>query len=119
MITSLIASVFLYISLQWLVVRRMRRLTQSMMSFRDKPEEAAIIAPSGADDEIGLAQRELARMQKTVLGALRQNERLVALGTTVTKISHDLKNILSTVRLHVGRAGGQRSARGETRDAEA
>ncbi|HXE16576.1 MAG TPA: HAMP domain-containing sensor histidine kinase [Stellaceae bacterium] len=99
MITSLIASVLLYISLQWLVVRRMRRLTQSMMAFRDNPEDAAIIAPSAARDEIGLAQRELARMQKTVLGALRQNERLVALGTTVTKISHDLRNILSTVRL--------------------
>ncbi|MGH6982228.1 MAG: sensor histidine kinase, partial [Stellaceae bacterium] len=99
MITSLVASVLLYFSLQWLVVRRMRRLTQSMVAFRDNPEDAAIIPPSTAGDEIGLAQRELARMQKTVLGALRQNERLVALGTTVTKVSHDLKNMLSTVRL--------------------
>lgn len=98
-ITSLIASIFLYFSLQWMVVRRMRRLTQSVTAFRDAPEEAAIIVPSGAADEIGLAQHELARMQRTVLGALRQNERLVALGTTVTKISHDLKNVLSTVRL--------------------
>lgn len=99
MITSLIASVFLYFGLQWMVVRRMRRLTQSVTAFRDSPADNAIIVPSGANDEIGLAQHELARMQKTVLGALRQNERLVALGTTVTKISHDLKNILSTVRL--------------------
>jgi signal transduction histidine kinase len=99
MIASLVASVFLYFSLQWLVVRRMRRLTQSVTAFRDAPAEAAIIVPSGANDEIGLAQRELAQMQRAVLGALRQNERLVALGTTVTKISHDLKNILSTVRL--------------------
>ncbi len=99
MITSLIASVLLYFCLQWLVVRRMRRLTQSMTAFRDNPEDAAILVPIGAPDEIGLAQHELARMQRTVLAALRQNERLVALGTTVTKISHDLKNILSTVRL--------------------
>lgn len=99
MITSLIASVFLYFGLQWMVVRRMRRLTQSVTAFRDSPADNAIIVPSGANDEIGLAQHELARMQKTVLGALRQNERLVALGTAVTKISHDLKNILSTVRL--------------------
>jgi len=99
MITSLLASVLLYFCLQWLVVRRMRRLTQSMMAFRDNPGEAAILVPMGAADEIGLAERELARMQRTVLGALHQNERLVALGTTVTKISHDLKNVLSTVRL--------------------
>jgi signal transduction histidine kinase len=99
MFTSLIASVLLYFSLQWLVVRRMRRLTQSVMAFRDNPAESAILMPSGTRDEIGLAQSEVTRMQKTVLGALRQNERLVALGTTVTKISHDLKNMLGTVRL--------------------
>ncbi len=64
MIASLIASVLLYFSLQWMVVRRMRRLTQSVTAFRDAPEEAAVIVPSGANDEIGLAQRELARMQQ-------------------------------------------------------
>jgi signal transduction histidine kinase len=98
-ITSLIASLFLYASLQWLVVSRLRRLSQSMIAFRDRPAEDAVIVPSRSGDEIGLAQHELARMQKTVLGALRQNERLAALGTAVTKISHDLKNMLSTVRL--------------------
>ncbi|HEY5210492.1 MAG TPA: HAMP domain-containing sensor histidine kinase [Stellaceae bacterium] len=98
-ITSLIASLFLFFGLQWMVVSRLRRLTQSVMDFRDRPEEAAIITPSRSGDEIALAQQELARMQKAVLGALRQNERLVALGTTVTKISHDLKNILGVVRL--------------------
>jgi signal transduction histidine kinase len=98
-ITSLIASLFLYFSLQWLVVSRLRRLSQSMIAFRDRPADDAVIVPSRSGDEIGLAQHELARMQKTVLGALRQNERLAALGTAVTKISHDLKNMLSTVRL--------------------
>jgi signal transduction histidine kinase len=98
-ITSLIASLFLYFSMRWMVVSRLRRLTKSMMDFRDRPEASAIIRPSRAGDEIGLAQRELASMQHTVLGALRQNERLVALGTAVTKISHDLKNVLGVVRL--------------------
>ena len=41
-------------------------------------------------------QRELAAMQETVRQALRQKERLAALGTAVTKINHDLRNILST-----------------------
>jgi signal transduction histidine kinase len=98
-ITSLIASLFLYFSLQLMVVSRLRRLSQSMIAFRDRPAEDAVMVPSRAGDEIGLAQQELARMQKTVLDALRQNERLVALGTAVTKISHDLKNILGVVRL--------------------
>ena len=46
-----------------------------------------------------MAERELAAMQETVRQALRQNARLAALGTAVTKINHDLRNILSTARL--------------------
>jgi len=100
MVTSLIAASFLYFSMQWLVVSRLRQLTNSMMAFREHPEDASnIIRPSRQRDEIGLAQRELADMQETVRGALRQNERLVALGTAVNKISHDLKSMLSVVRL--------------------
>ena len=38
-------------------------------------------------------------MQETVRQALRHNARLAALGTAVTKINHDLRNILSTARL--------------------
>jgi signal transduction histidine kinase len=38
-------------------------------------------------------------MQQTVRHALRQRERLAALGTAVIKINHDLRNILSTARL--------------------
>ena len=38
-------------------------------------------------------------MQETVRQALRQKERLAALGTAVAKINHDLRNILSTARL--------------------
>ena len=58
-----------------------------------------VIVPEGRRDELGVAQRELASMQETVRQALRQKERLAALGTAVAKINHDLRNILSTARL--------------------
>ena len=38
-------------------------------------------------------------MQETVRQALGQRARLAALGTAVTKINHDLRNILATARL--------------------
>jgi signal transduction histidine kinase len=38
-------------------------------------------------------------LQKTVRQALGQRARLAALGTAVTKINHDLRNILATARL--------------------
>jgi signal transduction histidine kinase len=90
----------LYVSLRWLLVTPLRRLIGSMMAFRDDPEDAGrVIVPSARGDELGLAQRELAAMQETVRQALRQKERLAALGTAVAKINHDLRNILATARL--------------------
>jgi len=86
--------------LQWLLVRPMRRITASMMNFREDPEDASrMIAASARRDEMGVAERELSVLQKTVRQALGQRARLAALGTAVTKINHDLRNILATARL--------------------
>ena len=70
-VISLITAALVYLSLQWLLVPPMRRITASMIAFRDDPEDASrMIAPSGRGDEIGVAQRELAVMQETVRQAL-------------------------------------------------
>ena len=99
-VISLVTAALVYLSLQWLLVRPMRRITASMMNFREDPEDASrIIAGSGRRDEIGVAERELAVVQRTVRQALGQRARLAALGTAVTKINHDLRNILATARL--------------------
>jgi len=99
-VISLTTAALVYISLQWLLVRPMRRITDSMTSFRQDPEDATRrIVPSGRHDEIGRAQNELAMLQETVRGALAQRARLAALGTAVTKINHDLRAILATARL--------------------
>jgi signal transduction histidine kinase len=99
-VISLITAALVYLSLQWLLVAPMRRITSSMMAFRANPQDASRgIVPSNRSDEIGVAQRELARLQETVRQSLRQNARLAALGTAVSKINHDLRNILSTARL--------------------
>src|SRR5207245_9753529 len=71
-----------------------------MVHFREDPEDASrVIAAGGRRDEIGVAERELAVLQRTVRQALEQRARLAALGTAVTKINHDLRNILATARL--------------------
>jgi signal transduction histidine kinase len=100
LVLSLITAALVYLSLHWLLVRPMRRITASMVEFRDDPEDASrVIAASGRRDEIGVAERELAELQRTVRRALGQRARLAALGTAVTKINHDLRNILATARL--------------------
>jgi signal transduction histidine kinase len=100
LVISLITAALVYLSLQWLLVRPMRRITAAMMAFRADPEDASrVIAPSARRDEVGFAERELAELQETVRQALAQRAHLAALGTAVTKINHDLRGILSTARL--------------------
>jgi signal transduction histidine kinase len=100
LVISLLTAALVYVSLQWLLVAPMRRLTQGMIKFREDPADATrVIKPANRRDELGQAERELAMMQETVRQALSQKERLAALGGAVTKINHDLKNILATMRL--------------------
>jgi signal transduction histidine kinase len=100
LVISLVTAALVYLSLQWLLVRPMRRITASMIEFREDPEDAGRVISAGRrSDEIGVAERELAVLQRTVRQALGQRARLAALGTAVTKINHDLRNILATARL--------------------
>jgi signal transduction histidine kinase len=99
-VISLVTAALVYLSLQWLLVGPMRRLTQGIIAFREDPADASrVIQPARRRDEVGRAQRELAVMQETVRQTLGQKERLAALGTAFSKINHDLRNILSTMRL--------------------
>lgn len=97
---SLTTGVLVFISLYLALVRPMRQITHAMVRFRDNPEDASrIVAASARQDEIGIAENELAAMQRDIYGSLQQRSRLAALGTAVAKIQHDLRNILSSAQL--------------------
>jgi len=89
-----------FLSLYSVVVAPVRRLTRAMGTFHENPEDASrILMPSGRGDEIGLAERELAAMQRDLFGSLRQKERLAGVGAAVSRIQHDLRNILANAQL--------------------
>lgn len=93
----LITAALVYFSLQWLVVRPMRRLTENIAAFRENSQDASqAFQPNERPDEIGVAERELASMQSDVRNALKQKSHLAALGTAVGKVNHDLREILSS-----------------------
>ena len=70
------------------------------MGFHADPENPErIIAPSSRQDEVGVAERELAAMQGDLATMLHQKSRLAALGLAVSKINHDLRNLLSSAQL--------------------
>jgi signal transduction histidine kinase len=71
-----------------------------MVAFRAEPENPArIITTSARGDEIGTAERELAAMQAELAALLAQKNRLAALGLAVSKINHDLRNLLTSAQL--------------------
>jgi signal transduction histidine kinase len=83
-----------------LFVRPMRRITANMMAFRASPENPErVIAVTERRDEIGMAERELNAMQRDLASMLQQKSRLAALGLAVSKINHDLRNLLASARL--------------------
>ena len=100
LVVSALVGALAVLSLNWLVLRPVRRLTSSVVGFAAAPQDAArIIAPSGRADEIGDAEQALARMQRELAGALRRREHLAALGLAVAKINHDLRNMLAAAQL--------------------
>jgi len=99
-VISLITAGLVYATLQWLMVRPMRRLTLNLVGYRKAPEDPArVLPPTRRGDEIGVLQRELARMQSELRQSLAQKTRLAALGTAVSKITHDLRGILNSADL--------------------
>ncbi len=101
------AGALMYAALTAAFVRPMRDLTRAIERFRDRPEDVSIAFPRSArGDEIGRAQRAAADMAEQVRNALRQNERLAALGAAVARIGHDLRNMLATAQLVADRLTG-------------
>lgn len=101
---SVTTAALVFAAIQWLTVRPLRRLTASMTGFQNAPEDPrSVIQPSSRSDEVGVAEKTLAAMQQELRTALLQKERLAGVGTAVTKISHDLKNILATAMLESDR----------------
>jgi signal transduction histidine kinase len=108
MVRSLLLSVALtvaggglvFLALSLFIVRPMRRVTASIEQFREDPERPGLPPPERTRrDEIGRVEAELARMQEEVRQALRSRARLAALGEAVAKISHDLRNMLTSAQM--------------------
>lgn len=99
-VISLITAALLYVALAGLLVRPMVRFTRNMVLYRENPEDTSrIIQPSGRQDEIGVAETELATLQSQLSGFLREKARLANLGLAVSKINHDLRNILASAQI--------------------
>ena len=104
LILSLIISVFasglVYLALYQLIVRPIIRISTNMDAFSKQPENTSLILkPTQRNDEIGVAEQRLSTFQGELADTLRQKQRLADLGLAVSKINHDLRNILASAQL--------------------
>lgn len=100
LVISALTAVLVYVALNWLIVGPIRQLAANVMEFEADPENPhRAITPTRRADEIGEAERALARMQHTLAGELRTKKHLAELGLAVSKINHDLRNMLAAAQL--------------------
>ena len=104
---SVVTAFLLFLAVRRLLVMPIRRVVRHMQAYAIAPEDARrVIEPTADVEELRAAEEALQSMQTQLTGALRQKERLAQLGTAVAKISHDLRNILTTAQLFVDRIEG-------------
>ncbi len=99
-VISLITASLLFFAVRWLMVRPIRGVVGNMIAYARSPEDTRrIIVPHAGVTELRDAEVALNALQTELTHALKQKERLAQLGGAVARISHDLRNILTTAQL--------------------
>ena len=99
LLVSLFTASLVFLALRAMMIRPMQRIAANMEDFAEEPGLDAAIAPTGRRDEIGQTEERLHDMQVRLSETLASRERLATLGLAVSKINHDLRNLLSSALL--------------------
>ncbi|MGB3502666.1 MAG: HAMP domain-containing sensor histidine kinase [Mesorhizobium sp.] len=100
LLISLITAGLVFWAIHRLMIRPIRQLRSAMISFAEAPEDPGrIMQLAPRSDELGVAERELAAMQGQLQRTLAEQKHLANLGLAVSKINHDLRNMLASAQL--------------------
>lgn len=103
-VISVITASLLFFAVRIFLVKPIKGVVDHMQSYALAPEDGRrIISPSAGITELREAEDALKSMQTELTSALRQKDRLAQLGSAVSKISHDLRNILTSAQLFTDR----------------
>lgn len=99
-VISISTALLLFLAVQRFLARPITRVIGAIKAYEAAPEDARqIIAPQADIRELREAEEALASMQTELSQALRQQQRLAGLGGAVARVSHDLRNMLTTATL--------------------
>jgi signal transduction histidine kinase len=103
-VISVVTAFLLFLAMRALLLKPIARVVGHMQRYAQSPEDARrIIEPSASVTELREAEVALRTLQTDLTQALKQKERLAQLGSAVSKISHDLRNILTSAQLFTDR----------------
>lgn len=104
---SIFTAVLLFLSVRVLLVKPIKGVVGHMQRYADAPEDARrVIKPSASVRELREAEEALQSLQTQLTQSLKQKERLAQLGGAVARVSHDLRNILTSAQLFTDRIEG-------------
>lgn len=103
-VISVFTAVLLFGAVRVFLVRPIKGVVGYMQRYAAAPEDArGIIQPTAGVTELREAEEALQQLQTELTQALKQKERLAQLGSAVAKVSHDLRNILTSAQLFTDR----------------
>ncbi|MCD1626258.1 MAG: sensor histidine kinase [Paracoccaceae bacterium] len=103
-VISIFTAMLLFLAVQRLLVMPIARVARAMTHYAEAPEDGRrIIEPTSGISELRQAEDALQSLQTQLTSALKQKERLAQLGGAVAKVSHDLRNMLTSAQLFVDR----------------
>jgi signal transduction histidine kinase len=103
-VISIFTAVLLFVAVRAILVKPIKGVVGYMQRYAAAPEDArGIIQPNAGVIELREAEEALQLMQTELTHALKQRERLAQLGSAVAKVSHDLRNILTSAQLFTDR----------------
>ncbi|PSL18480.1 sensor histidine kinase [Shimia abyssi] len=103
-VISVVTAFLLFLAVRAILVRPIKGVVGYMQSYAAAPEDGRrIIQPTSSVVELREAEEALQSLQTELTASLRQKERLAQLGGAVAKVSHDLRNILTSAQLFTDR----------------
>lgn len=100
LLISVITATLVFIAIDRLMIDPIQGLRRSMLRFAEAPDDLTrVLRPSGRHDELGIAEKELAGLQMHLQRTLSEQRHLADLGLAVSKINHDMRNILASAQL--------------------
>jgi signal transduction histidine kinase len=100
LLISIITAVLIFLAINRMMILPIRRLTKSMQNFSEQPEDPTrVFTADRSRGELAVAGRHLSAMQTELQRTLKQQRNLADLGLAVSKINHDMRNILASAQL--------------------